>query len=211
MAKNKKFLLHRITEEDAGYIAEETYTPFAQIQDKNCYCLINKDTGKIFRENDKLLLYKATGYNEEIRNITNNKKRRFLEAVEACAYFRGYANMHDIKFKNPNIAELLYKIEDHEIEVPNACETSCIVTGSMTNETFSTYITEMSEAYDHFFKLQRDFPVASLFIVESEKIVFGNHPVITNGPAENIEQVPFNEEEEMDDFDELDDLDYDDF
>lgn len=212
MSDKKKYLLHHITDEDARYIAEDTYTPYEEVRNGNCYCLVNKKNGKVFRENGNMLIYRALPNDE-----ANKKKRRFLEAVEACAYFRGYANLHDIKFKTSKIAELLYKLEDHEIEIPDNCNSTIIIStkGNELNQEVRDYISRMSDGYAFINSLQRDLPGLALFVNECECVLRGTrpNPVPDINPEGNQEEIPWDEMEEDDlDFEEEEDYDdYDDY
>lgn len=42
----------------------------------------------------------------------------------------GYANVNEISFKTEKLAELLYELEDHEIEIPDNCDQCRIITSS---------------------------------------------------------------------------------
>lgn len=194
----KKYLLHRITEEDAEYIAEETGARYNEINDGNCYCLINKDNGKILRDEEQLLIYKASGI---MTGTIDEDKRKFLEAIEACAFFRGYANFQDIKYKNPKVVELLYKLEDHEIEVPNGCREYQIIYSShiIQNEEIRQYIMQSSNAYDNLIQIERNLPTLALFISE---------PLLNQLSREDEEEYEDEIEEDEDEIeeDELNDI-----
>lgn len=168
----KKYLLHRITQEDADYISEETHININEFYNGNCYLLINKENGKIYKENDNLLIYKASGTNIPNALVIEDEKRRFLEAIEACAYFRGYANRNDIKFKTSKISELLYELEDHEIEIPQGCYHCKIVSTprNRCNEEILNYMNQAYEGYDVLNRLQRNLPTLALFINEANPI-----------------------------------------
>lgn len=175
---SKKYLLHRITEEDAEYIASETNVSYNNLNNGKCYVLINKNSGKIYKDkNDNLIIYKATNTYD---NIIDKSKRRFLEAIEACAYFRGYANIYELNFKTTKIPELMYKLEDHEIEIPSNFNYCSIVTKTSTNNELKAYRKEAMEGYDTIVKLQRNLPTFALFLNDSE-------PYLDNTEEEEFE------------------------
>lgn len=187
----KKYLLHRITEEDAQYIAEDTYTNRNEISGGNCYLLVNKNSDKVYRENGHILIYKASGI--QVNTHMDPEKKRFLEAIEACSYFRGYANRHRLNFKTSKISELLYELEDHSIEIPDECDSSVIVTtsGNTYNQEVLDYIAEASNGYEVLNSLQRNLPTLALFINESIPARANEQEEIDEQEEEEDEELPF--------------------
>ena len=196
----KKYLLHRITEEDADYLREETYISPNEIRHGNCYLLVNKKNGKIFRENEQILIYKAAGRQGRLPDDTGEEKHRFLEAIEACAFFRGYANEHDIKFKTSKISELLNELEDHEIEVPEGTRRCKIESTSdvQCTQDILAYLQEAADGFEVLNNLQRGLPALALYISERNGVRENRLAQRAGNNAYQYHEFPFEDDEEPD-------------
>jgi len=198
MAKKAKYYLHRITREDADYINEETYTRSMEVE--NGYLLVDTKKDKPYLEDNKIFVYRPN-----FHHTGNEELDKFLEAIEACAFFRGYCNQRDIRFKTEKIPQLLYELEDHSIEIPDNVDNQCKIIrpneNVYLNREITDYMNQASESFSLFLDLQRKLPGLALFINDEMTIDFNQ------SSADNeIDEDGYDEDdEEYDEDDEYED------